>query len=130
MKSLYLIFLIFTASLSANQFYYEFGKKVEVLPKVSTMSTENTTSDILEYQTTDGKTLRFKNEILITCKKDAYCEDDFSDLNLTNYKKIFKNIYLITLSSNDDIFEMCQKLYEKDDIEIAHPNYVRNIIAK
>lgn len=125
------IFLLLSIKLFAsNQFYYEFDKKVEVLPSIQSFSQNNENSTILQYTTIDGKTLRFKNEILVTCKKNRYCEDDFIDLNITNFEKISKNLFLIILTSQDNIFEICQNLYIKEDIKSAHPNYQREIIAK
>lgn len=125
------IFLLLSIKLFAsNQFYYEFDKKVEVLPSIQSFSQNNENSTILQYTTIDGKTLRFKNEILVTCKKNRYCEDDFIDLNITNFEKISKNLFLIILTSQDNIFKICQNLYIKEDIKSAHPNYQREIIAK
>lgn len=131
---IFLIVTILVAELFASNFYYEFGEKVELIPNPTIKSsnsvqTENS-KDILEYTTTTGKIVKFKNEIIVKCDKSAYCEDDFSDLSLTNYKKIYDNIYLLKLDSSDDIFTLCQKLYEKTDIVSAHPNYVREVKAK
>lgn len=124
-------FLLLSLKLFAsNQFYYEFDKKIEVLPNIQALTQNNENSTILQYTTSDGKIIRFKNEILVTCKKDAYCEDDFVDLNITNFEKIAKNIFLVILTSQDNIFQMCQDLYLKEDIKSAHPNYQREIIAK
>lgn len=129
-----LIVTLLVAELFASNFYYEFGEKVELKPKTTTQSSTSTqtenSNDILEYTTTTGKIVKFKNEIIVKCSKDAYCEDDFSDLSLSNYKKIYDNIYLLKLDSSDDIFTLCQKLYEKVDIDSAHPNYVREVKVK
>lgn len=125
-----LTLLFLGSSLFANNFYYEFDKKVELTPQASTKSLNSTQDNIMQYKTTDGKTMKFRNEILVQCKDNAYCEDDFSDLSLDNYKKIGSTNFLIKLNSTQDIFEYCQKLYEKDDIKSAHPNYIRSIIKK
>ncbi len=133
-----LILSIIVYSLMASNYYYEFGEKVELIPNTKTKSLNSTNSEnpietnneIFEYTTSKGKIVRFKNEIIVKCNKDAYCEDDFSDLVLTNYKKIYDNIFLIKLNSGDDIFTYCQKLYEKEDILSAHPNYTREVKIK
>lgn len=122
MKYTYLlIFTLFSFS-NASNFYYEFDKKVELSEKSSTKALLE--DGIKEYTTSDGKIKRFKNEILVQCNKGAYCEDDFSDLNLTNFTKIDDTFYVVKLDSTQDIFEYCQKLYEKNDIKSAHPNYI------
>lgn len=129
MKYLFLILLTFSVSYASN-FFYEFGKKVEMAPSVSPKSTNETYDDVQEYITSDGKYIKFRNEIIVQCVKDAYCEDDFEELTLTNYKSIGSNTFLITLDSTQNIFTFCQNLYEKEDIETAHPNYIRKLIRK
>jgi transcriptional/translational regulatory protein YebC/TACO1 len=127
----YLFILLLSLSFSyANKFYYEFDKKVEVQTNTATKSLNETYSDVQEYTTSEGKTVKFKNEILVQCNENSYCEDDFEDLNLTTYKKIGEATYLITLDNTQDIFSFCQELYEKDDIKSAHPNYIRKLIRK
>ena len=76
------------------------------------------------------QTVKFKNQILVQCKKNRYCEDDFENLNLTNYKNIGNNTYVIKLDNTQDIFSFCQKLYDKQDIKSAHPNYIRKLIKR
>lgn len=121
MKYILLILVTFT-SLFASDFYYEFDKKVEMKPSLKTQSTSE--NAILEYETTDGKKVKFKNEIMVVCKKNAYCEDDFSDLSISNYEEIANGYFLIKVGSTQNIFTLAQQLYLKDDIKIAHPNYI------
>lgn len=120
----YLLILIsLNFSLLANSFYFEFDKKVEIVPKISTKALNN--DEIQEYTTTDGKTIRFKNEILVECNENSDCTDDFEELNIESFNKISHRFFLIKLNSNQDIFEYCQKLYNKEDIKSAHPNYLK-----
>jgi len=123
-----LLTLLAISSLFANKFYYEFGKKVEIDSSIAAKKSFSTTdtNPINQYTTKDGKTIKFKNEILVQCKTNAYCEDDFADLSLSNYKKIGSSYFLITISSSDDIFLIMQQLDAKDDIKSAHPNYLIN----
>ena len=126
-----LILLLSLTFLSANKFYYEDNKKVEIITNETKLRSLNQSyDDVQEYTTTEGKTVKFRNEILVQCKPNSYCEDDFEDLNLINYKKLNSSIYLIILDNNQDIFLYCQKLYEKTDIKSAHPNYKRKLIRR
>lgn len=120
----YLLILIsLNFSLLANSFYFEFDKKVEIVPKISTKTLNN--DEIQEYTTTEGKTIKFKNEILVECNENSDCTDDFEELNIESFNKISHRFFLIKLNSNQDIFEYCQKLYNKEDIKSAHPNYLK-----
>lgn len=127
MKFILLILITFS-TLFASDFYYEFGKKVEMKPSLKTQSTSE--NSILEYETTNGKEVRFKNEIMVVCKKNAYCEDDFSDLSISNYEEIASGYFLIQVESTQNIFILSQQLYLKDDIKIAHPNYVNTRVKR
>lgn len=120
----YLLILIsLNFSLLANSFYFEFDKKVEIVPKISTKTLNN--DEIQEYTTTEGKTIKFKNEILVECNENSDCTDDFQELNIESFNKISHRFFLIKLNSKQDIFEYCQKLYNKEDIKSAHLNYLK-----
>ncbi|MGA1933197.1 hypothetical protein ACH5BF_10840 [Arcobacter sp. YIC-464] len=122
---------LFSTLLFAEDFYYEFDKKVELTKSLEAKSysldSQNNSEKIHSYETTDGKTIKFKNEIIVQCQKDAYCEDDFSDLNITNYKEISKNFFLIKIEDTQNIFNLAQELYKKEDIKSATPNKLLKI---
>ena len=92
-----LILLLLTNILFAEKFYYEFGKKVyvEEVVKPESKSLNNENTQIKEYLSTDGKTVKFKNEIIVQCEKDRNCEDDFITLDIKNFYKISKYFYHI-----------------------------------
>ena len=132
-KLIFSTLLAFSSSLFANEFYYEFDKKIELIKPIesktySTNSQEQNSSEkIHTYQTTNGKTVKFKNELIVQCHKEAYCQDDFSDLNITNYKEISKRFFLIKVEDSQDIFTLAQKLHNKKDIKSATPNKLLKI---
>lgn len=127
MKTIILILFLFFTNLYANKFYYEYDKKVEI--------EENTTkkrslSDVSEYQTKDGKTVKFKNEIIVQCEKNTNCEDKFSSLGIENFSKLSKDFFLVFVQKNQDIFNLSQKLYEEDSIKAAHPNFIKERVRR
>lgn len=116
-----IIFLVLSLNfLYANKYYYEFNKKVEV----EEIEKNSSVDDTKEYTTKDGKIVRFKNEILVQCKENADCQDEFEELSLDNIEQIDSRFFLIKLDDTKDIFEYCEKLYQKSDIESAHPNFI------
>jgi hypothetical protein len=126
----YLIFCCFLINgLIADNFYYEFGKKVE-LKNIIKSDSLTSNDEIQEYTTVGGEAVKFKNEILVQCEKDKYCEDDFENLNLINRTKLSEDFYLIKIDKNQNIFELCQKLYNLEDIKSAHPNFIKNRFKK
>ena len=118
-----------TNLLLADNFYYEFDKKVE-LKNVIKSDSLSSNDEIQEYVTTSGEAVKFKNEILVQCEKDKYCEDDFESLNLSNRTKLSEDFYLIKLDQDQDIFELCQELYNLEDVKSAHPNFIKSIFKK
>ncbi|MGP2657845.1 hypothetical protein ACOJTA_12480 [Malaciobacter sp. WC5094] len=118
---------LISSNLLANDFYYEFDKKVELIKPLESESLsvnkQNENSEkIHTYKTTNGNTVQFKDELIVQCHKEAYCEDDFSDLNITNYKKISKRFFLIKVEDTQNIFTLAQELHKKEDIKSATPN--------
>ena len=118
-----------TNLLLADNFYYEFDKKVE-LKNVIKSDSLSSNDEIQEYVTTSGEAVKFKNEILVQCEKDKYCEDDFESLNLSNRTKLSEDFYLIKLDLDQNIFELCQELYNLKDIKSAHPNFIKSKFKK
>ena len=127
-----LISLLFTNLLFAQNFYYEFGEKVYVneVTKSQSKTLNSDNNEIKEFQTTDGKTVKFKNEIIVQCEKNMNCEDDFTTLGITNFNKISTYFYHIKLDSNQDIFEFSQKIKELDSVKIAHPNFIKERVYR
>lgn len=126
----YLLLCCFlTNLLLADNFYYEFDKKVE-LKNVIKSDSLSSNDEIQEYVTTSGEAVKFKNEILVQCEKDKYCEDDFESLNLSNRTKLSEDFYLIKLDQDQNIFELCQELYNLEDIKSAHPNFIKSRFKK
>lgn len=116
-----LFFLILSLNfLYANKYYYEFDKKVEV----EEIQENNSEDNIKEYRTKDGKIVRFRNEILVQCRENSDCQNEFEELSLDNIEQIDSKFFLIKLDDTQDIFEYCEKLYQKSDIESAHPNFI------
>ena len=126
----YLLLCCFlTNLLLADNFYYEFDKKVE-LKNVIKSDSLSSNDEIQEYVTTSGEAVKFKNEILVQCEKDKYCEDDFESLNLSNRTKLSEDFYLIKLDQDQDIFELCQELYNLENVKSAHPNFIKTRFKK
>ncbi len=126
----YLLLCCFLINLLlADNFYYEFDKKVE-LKNVIKSDSLSSNDEIQEYVTTSGEAVKFKNEILVQCEKDKYCEDDFESLNLSNRTKLSEDFYLIKLDQDQNIFELCQELYNLEDIKSAHPNFIKSRFKK
>lgn len=131
-KALFITTLFsFSSFLLANDFYYEFDKKIYIKDKIINKefsSTKNDTS-IQEYTTTDGKTIKFRNEIVAQCN-NITCKKDIENLGVEKVIEISKGFYFIKLDKNKNIFEYSRLIQELDSVNIAHPNFIKERILR
>jgi len=120
-------FLIFClgVSLFGSDFYYEFGKKVELTP-VKSIRDMDCCDGIYRYKTKSGKEVKFKNEIITKIKDGVDVTKFFDSFGITNFSKLTKNTYLIKLDDNNKLFTLSQKLYESGKTVYATPNKINN----
>jgi len=120
---LLLLSLLSVACIHANNFYYEYGQKVE-LTELSNPRTAN--NNIAYYQKSNGKQVGVKkNEILLKCNEGIACLSILDAYNFASVKALSRSIYLITLQETQNIFTYSQTLHNNAAIEFAHPNFVK-----
>jgi len=119
-----LIALLLLASLLyANDFYYEYGQKVELTPATQKRSTN---SSIEYYQKSNGNTVGIKkDEILVKCYQGVDCSKVLAKYGFASISSLSTTIYLVKLTSSQEIFNYSQTLYHDSDIAFAHPNFVK-----
>ena len=113
--------LLLGSALQANDFYYEYGKRVSI---VKSFETRNG-SDVKFYENSLGKKIGIKDEILLQCREDSNCSTLFTKYNISKVEKLSSKIYLIKVPEDQDIFVLSQKLYNEPSIKYAHPNFVK-----
>ncbi len=122
MKILLLI-ILFCGTLLSDTYYYEYGKKVQLTKLKETRELND--NNITYYQNSAGQKVGVKKEIIAKCKSLSACEAIFMKYNLTQTENLTSKIILIKLKSDADPFEVSQKLSLEDDIEFAHPNFIK-----
>ena len=122
MKSILILGLL-TNLLLSNDFYYEYGKKIELLNNSTTKLLSNNSIAKI-YTTTKGKSLIFKDEIIVRCKENKICDNDIELFNLKKIIKRSNDYFLLQINSNQNIFTIMQELHKKENILSAHPNYL------
>ena len=118
-----LLIILFNTTIFADTYYYEYGKKVTLteLKGIRALNDSNTTY----YQNSAGQKVGVKKEIIAKCKNGTSCKDIFKKYNLTQIQNLTSKIILITLNKDQDPFDISQKLYAQENIEFAHPNFVK-----
>ena len=109
----------------ASDFYYENGKKVEVvkIEKVHKQQKKNSGLEVKYYKTSKGHKIGVKNDILVECQEDENCKEVLSAYETLSVKALSDTIFIVTIAKDKNIFEFSQKLYEDIKIKIAHPNF-------
>ena len=104
---------------NATDFYYENGKKVEVV-KINEKRVND--SNITYYKTSKGHKIGVKNDILVECKEGVNCKSILSNYETLTISALTDTIFIVTIAKDKNIFEFSQTIYENSNIKIAHPN--------
>ena len=112
MSRIFLISLFFS-NLFSDQIYYEYGKKIELTPitqdKYKSISLtkypQDTNNSIKYFKKSNAQIVGVDNTILAKSLDDNGCENILQKYNTLEFKTISKNIYLIYLQNQDEIFK-------------------------
>lgn len=127
MRKLLFLFLSVAFALHAESFYYNNNQKVQLtpLPKSLVQSKSATEGAQMEYYTTPNSTLvGISDEILIQTEDIEYVLKCYGVELLA---KLGNNIYLLRAKERAQTLELANKLYEDEKIELAHPNFSKEI---
>jgi hypothetical protein len=114
---------------NAGDFYYENGKKIEVVPLEKSKKQEKPDNSlkVVYYKTSHGHKVGVKNDILVECNEGVNCTKVLASYNdLLSTRSLSETIFVVTIAKDKNIFEFAQKLYMDKDIAIAHPNFRKN----
>lgn len=124
MKKYLLLTLGLSLSLSATDYYYEYGKKVEVKKLNQTRTINN--QDIKYFMTSNGHKVGVDDEIIVQCQDSINCQNELEKYDFREISKLSKELFLVKINNNEDIFKISQKLYNSDAVKLAHPNFIKN----
>jgi len=122
MKKLSLL-ILFCLSLFANNSFYQNGNLVTLTPLKEARDINN--NSVKYYQTQYGQKVGVTNQILLKCNNDVDCTKTLNKYSFQNITKLTTTIYLITIFNSEDVFEVSKKLYEDENIQFAHPNFLK-----
>ena len=130
MSKVLLIFL-FTTNLFSAQSYYENGQKIELTPYILKKSasfgqnTNDKNSSIRYYKKSNSQIVGVSNSIIAKCLNTSECERVIKKYTTLKFTLISKNIYLIYLQNQDEIFDISVKLYEEGCFLYVQPNFYK-----
>ena len=130
MKYLSMIFVMFTLSACAKDYFYEYGKKVELTPVKNLSTRSMNLEDVRYYKTRDGEEIGIKNEIIVKLKKGVEANDFFSKYDIKNTKHLGSTTYLLKLEKNQNVFTLSQKMYKDSSTIYAVPNRIKKYLKR
>ena len=105
---------------SAGDFYYENGKKIEVV-KIQKKRSSNSTIEY--YKSEKGHVVGVENDLLVECEEKVNCREVLTAYETISVSNLTDTIYLIRISKDKNIFKFAENLYNNKKIKIAHPNF-------
>jgi len=124
-----LVFLFLSAALlfSADSYYYNNNKKVQLtpLPKSSLQSKSLKEGVKREFYTIpNGSVVGVSDEILIQTEHIEYILSCYSVELLA---KLGDTLYLLRAKEATQTLQLANKLYEDEKVLLAHPNFTKEI---
>lgn len=118
-----LIGISLSGCVSASDYYYEYGKKVNVTTSYEQRAVNSNNVDY--YITDSGNKVGVTDKIIIECKSGIECTAILNTHGYMNVSKLSDKLFIITINEGENIFEVSRKLYNDKDIKLAHPNFIK-----
>lgn len=108
----------------ANTYYYQGGKKQELEP----VKKINRTTDTYDfYKTKSGAKVGVSDTMLVKFRNTANLEFYVKKYNLTILEELIPNLFEIQVANKSMTIDIANELYEQEDIEYAHPNFLQEV---
>ena len=125
-----LLILIVGLNLFAGDFFYEYGKKVELTQTPTHLRSLDIKNSVKQYTTKDGRVIGIKNEIIVKLKKEIDSKEFFASYSINDFEKIATNTYLVKLTKSQNVFTLSQILYKSSNTIYAVPNKIQEVYKR
>ena len=122
-KKLILTLVAISLNAYANDYFYEYGKKIKLIKLSQQRTTQEKKADY--YQTEFGHRVGIKNEIIVQCKESTNCVKTLKKYDLLQITKLSNQLFLVTLDNSKNVLNISQQLHNDTNIQFAHPNFIR-----
>ena len=112
---------------SESQFYYNSGKKVFLTPTASSM---RSSSDYNFYKIDNKITLGITNKLIMKLTDSTKLEEILEKFNLKLLKQLSSHLYLLQTNSKNDTINIANTLYKMEEVEFAHPDFLKRSIRR
>jgi hypothetical protein len=123
-KQIMLMILGLSLTACADDYYYQYGKKIELTKTYEQRAINHTNVDY--FMTKNGHKVGVTKEIIVQCEENIDCIATLDKYHLKDMSKLSDKLFVIKIYDDEDIFEFSQKLYNNNAIKLAHPNFIKN----
>jgi len=128
MKNIILLFIVLIQyGCAGDSYYYEYDKKVNLTPKTSFSRSD---SNIDYYTVDNGMEVGVTNQLIVKLKDDTNLKKYLDEFNLTIVKKLAQKLYLLKVTDKKITINISNRLTEKNDVEYAHPDFIKKRINR
>ena len=125
MKKVLALLLLYGISLFAADYYYAYGKRVELKKLYETRNSQE--KGLHYYLMPNGERVGVADQLLVACETALECEEELKKYHFEKIKKLSNNLFVVTINTKQNIFEMAQILYKESGIKLAEPNFTKTL---
>jgi len=128
MKKFILITSIIGTIYAQESFFYSLDSKKEILTPVQNISRD--IPNVRYFKTKDDVILGVSNKIIVKTKQGFDITKLEQKYSFKTLKKISKDMYLIEVKDNSLTLDTANSIDENDEIEFAHPDFIRKTLRR
>ncbi len=121
--------LLFQYGSADDTYYYKNNQQVTIT-KIPSTDMYRDYSTIDYYKTDNGVTVGITDKIIVKVSSDSDIRKYLNAFNLTIEKELGKNLYLLKAENKNLTIDISNRLSEKDDIEYAHPDFIKKRVSR
>lgn len=121
------ISLVQTACAS-DTYYYQNNNQKYITPAFNVANRSNPKIDY--YLTDNNQLIGVSNKLIIKLNDNTSIQKYLDEYGLILVKKITENTFLLQTSNKNLTLEIANRLHEKQDVEYAHPDFIKRRIKR
>jgi hypothetical protein len=113
---------------ASDIYYYQNNSQKYLAAVIDSINRNN--SKINYYLTGKNKLLGVTDKLIIKLKSEIYIQQYLDEYDLIIVKKITKNTFLLQTKNKDLTLKIANQLHEKQDVEYAHPDFIKKRVER
>lgn len=125
MKIINILFLLLASFIHASDnYYYQNNKQIRLTPVHSILRGN---ANIDYYENDEKILIGVSDKLIVKFYESANLQKYLLEFNATVEKTLDSNLYLLKVKDKKSTLDITNRLSEKEDIEYAHPDFLKII---